>query len=206
MAFRFDTQHLPAQTREIINKRDENDKLLKANTKGTTATSHKVIFPTAIFMKLGHDGVQALNGVQTMQIYDKFCKQKGTAWFSTNSLATGMSEKQREKFINAIGNGYTVEMYFAVGKSSSGNNDIQYRAEIIDIRTDANGITSPEKLLTPQQWANDKNKIWIKIKDLQLFTNLTVHDFIVESSGKILANSIEHSQYHFGYIKNGENK
>lgn len=201
MAFRFDTQHLSPQTQAIIRKRDENDKLLKAESERKVESPKRIVFPTAIFMKLGHDGTSNYDGIQTMQIYENFCKQNGAVWFSTDSLTAGMSEKRRTQFINAINQNKVVKIYFAIGKSSRGSNEIEYNAEVIDIKTDSEVIPSPEKLLTPDEWKNDKNKIWIKIKSLHRFTRLTASDFVVESSGNMLANSIAHSQYHFGYIK-----
>ena len=159
------------------------------------------IYPTAIIMRLGHSSSNQYNGKDTLKIYCDFCNKNHSVWFSTNSLASGMSEKKRSEFIGEIKNGNSVEMYFAIGRNSGGNNDIQYKAEVLDIKTDGDGIPSPEKTLTPDEWKNDKNKIWIKIKHLSPFTKLTTKDFVVVSSKKVLADSIAHSQYHFGYIK-----
>lgn len=161
----------------------------------------KVIYPIAIFMRLGHSFSNKYNGIETMKIYSDFNNNNDFVWFSTDSLSSGMSEKKRTEFINEIKNGNIVEMYFAMGKNSGGNNDIHYRAEVVDIKTDADGIPSPEKLLTPDEWKHDINKIWIKIKSLNPFTKFTTKDFIVVSSGNILADSIANSQYNFGYIK-----
>jgi hypothetical protein len=201
MAFRFDTQHLKPQVRELINKRDQNDKKLRENKNVILEKEYRNIYPLAIFMKLGFESSSNLNGVQTMRIYEDFCKENGSTWFSTDSLSTGMSETKRVEFINAIKKDYIVEIYFAIGKSSGGNNDIKFKAEVIDVKTDGDKISAPEKILTPDEWKNDKNKIWIKVRCLKSITNPTTKDFIVASTGNILADSIAHSQYHFGYIK-----
>lgn len=128
-------------------------------------------------------------------------QKNSSTWFSTDSLATGMSKTKREEFINVINKDYVVEMYFAIGKNSGGNNEIKYKAEVIGIKTDGNKISCPEKALTTNEWKDDKNKIWIKIRGLKQIINLTKKDFIVASTGNMLADSIEHSQYHFVYIK-----
>lgn len=201
MAFRFDTQHLQPQVREIINKRDQNNKKPIINSNVNSKKVCDEIYPLAIFMKLGFDSSTKFNAVQTMQIYEDFCKIKGSTWFSTDSLSKGMSETRRAEFVNAINKKYIVEIYFAVGKNSGGDNDIKYKAEVMDIKTDGDKMPSPEKILTPDQWKSDRNKIWIKVKELKQITNPTSKDFIVASTGNILANSIAHSQYHFGYIK-----
>lgn len=112
-----------------------------------------------------------------------------------------MAETRRSKFISAIKKEYIVEIYFAVGKSGGGNNEIVYKAKVIDIRTDTDGINSPDKYLTPIEWRKDKNKIWIKIENIVPCKKLTTKDFIVAITGNVLSDSISNSQYHFGYIK-----
>ena len=92
-------------------------------------------------------------------------------------------------------------MYFVIGKGSNGSNDIQYKAEVLDIDTDANGLTSPNKTLTPKEYINENKKIWIKIQNLKEFTKLTTKDFVVDSTNNSLDISLQHSQHHFGYIK-----
>jgi hypothetical protein len=199
MAFRYDTRHLPPQVQQIISKRDDNDKL---STKSASKLSKqsKTVHPVHIFMKLGYDSTKKFDGLQTIKEYENFCNKFKSVWFSTNSLANGMSEKRRAEFVNAIKSGNVVEIYFAVGKSRGGHNEIEYQGEVMDIKTDAEGIGSPEKAVTPNDWKDNNNKIWIKIKNIDL-TNLKTKDFIVQSSKKILSKSIEKSQYHFGYIK-----
>lgn len=200
MAFRYDTRHLSPQVQQIISKRDDNDKLMKQNRNEPAEEKCVDIYPISIFMRLGRDTDSRLNGVKTLEEYEDFCKIHKAVWFSTDSLATGMSEKRRAEFVKTIKNGSIVEIYFAIGKSGKGNNDIYRVAEVVDIRTDAEGIASPDKSLTPDLWKNDKNKIWIKVMSIRT-TNLRTEDFIVQSSKNVLSKSIENSQYHFGYIK-----
>ncbi len=160
-------------------------------------------FPTAIFMRLGINPQVGLDGHNTMQKYVDFCNKNGFTWFSTDSLAKGMSQDKRKKFLKAIAEERTVHMYFVIGKVGNGFNEIAYKAEVVDIKSDPNGMTSPEPNFTPDIWRVIENKIWIKVKNLVVndHNGLSVSDFIVESSGKGLTDSIANSQYHFGYIK-----
>lgn len=159
------------------------------------------IYPIHIFMKLNHSSSNEYNGIDTIEIYKKFCNDNRAVWFSTNALSTGISDKRRAEFINAITNGKIVEIYFAIGKGSGGTNKIAYKAKIVDIITDPKGISSPEKYLTPKQWCEDKNKILLKLKDLESFDSLTTDDFIIANTGKSLTETINKSRYSFGYIK-----
>lgn len=202
MSFRFYTQNLRPQVRAIINERDENNRILRESSENSLKKeSNNAIYPLAIFMKLTFDSSSKYNGLQIMQKYEDFCKSNSSTWFSTDSLSRCMSKAKRAEFVNAINNKYIVEMYFVVGKSGGSNNDIKYKAEVLDIRTNANKMSSPDKTLTPNEWKNDKNKIWIKIKNIKKTTNLSSKDFIVASTKNVLANSIAHSEHHFGYIK-----
>jgi hypothetical protein len=204
MRFRYDTRHLPPQVQQIIRKKDENNKLLEKSSTSYIEKPEKAVetvYQTAIFMRLGHSPSNKYNGKETLKIYNDFCNKNHSVWFSTDSLATGMSEKRRAEFIGEIKNGNIVEIYFAIGKSSDGDNNIHFRAEVADIKTDGDGIPSPEKSLTPDEWKENRNKIWMKIKGLKPFKELTAKDFIVVSTKKVLADSISNSQFNFGYIK-----
>lgn len=136
-----------------------------------------------------------------MEIYKDFFEKNNEVWFSTDSLATGMAHKRRTEFLEAISNNKIVEMYFVIGKGSNGSNDIQYKAEVIDIETDSKGLTSPNDILTPKEYINEVKKIWIRICNLQEFTKFTVKDFVVDSTNNSLDISLQHSQHHFGYIR-----
>lgn len=106
-----------------------------------------------------------------------------------------------KEFMDAIKKGETVEMFFIIGKGCNGRNDIEYRAQVIDIESDAKGLSTPDVNLTPKEYINEKKKIWIKITNLQRFNELSVKDFIIASTKKDLKSAIESSQYHFGYIQ-----
>ena len=163
------------------------------------------IYSTAIMMKLGQDTDIKIDGNKTMKIYKEFCDKKGAVWFSTNSLHNGMGDKRRTEFIRAINNNETIEIFFIIGKGSNGTNDIEFRAEVLKIKTDRDGLYTPDKNLTPKEYINEKKKIWIKVKNLGEFTTLYIKDFIVESSKKGLDIALTTSQHHFGYIKRKDN-
>ena len=201
MGFRYDTRHLTPQVQQIINQRDENDKQVLKSESTPSKKENYSVYPIAIFVRLGFDNLSKLSGIQTLQVYEQFCSKDEIVWFSTDSLATGMADKKRAEFLKAINEEFVVEIYFAVGKTGGGTNEIVYKAEVVDVVSDAEGISSPDKTLTPNEWKDGKKKIWIKLKKLIPFSNLSTTDFMVASTGNILANSIGNSEYHFGYIK-----
>lgn len=201
MGFRFDTRHLPQQTQAIIAARDANDKRSKEERMSIHQESKKSIYVEAIFMKLGTDITGKYNGMDTLDIYQGTVRAKGYTWFSTNSLSKGMAEKKRIEFLKAVESKSIVHIYFAVGKKTDKLNDIVFMAEVKDIKTDAEGISSPEIDVTPEEWKGIKSKIWIKISKLEQVSDVTARDFVVVSSGKVLADVISKSQYQYGYIK-----
>lgn len=204
MVWRYDLGDKSPQQRIIIMKNDEEEKRRKeAQRNVTKAVVQKTpsVFPTAIFMKLTTDGTGGYNGVQTMRVYEQFTKEHKFAWFSTNALSTGIAKKQQGKFLKSVHDGYEVEMYFAVGKTSDGNNDIMFKANVLDIRSDSECINSPDVSLTPEVWRDYNCKIWIKIANIQSIKELKAADFVVESTGRNLREVIDKSQYLFGYIR-----
>lgn len=201
MGYRYDTRHLTPQVQQIINKRDENDKLIRDSRKGSPEEKTYPSYPLSIFVRLGYDNSLRLNGIQTLQVYEQFCSKNEEVWFSTDSLATGMADTKRAEFLKAIKEEFIVDIYFAVGKTGGGTNELGYKAKVLDIVSNAEGVSSPDKSLTPNEWKDDKKKIWIKLKKLIPFSNLSTTDFLVASTGNVLANSISRSEYHFGYIK-----
>lgn len=197
MAFNFATRHLSSQQQSIIRDRKENDERLK-NQSNTTKDN---VYEIAIMMKLGNDTEVKVDGNQTMEIYKNFCDKNGSVWFSTDSHTCGMGKQKRKEFIDAINKGKTVEMYFIIGKGCNGSNEIQYKAKVLSIESDKNGMSTPDANLTPNQYKQEVKKIWIKITNLQVFNKLSVNDFIIASTKKDLKSTLENSQYHFGYIK-----
>ena len=198
MAFNFSTRHLSSQQQNIIRIRKENDERLKHE--GNTIQDNKT-HKISIMMKLGSDIDIKVDGNQTMIIYKDFCDKNKSVWFSTDSHPSGMGKEKMKEFMDAIKKGETVEMFFIIGKGCNGRNDIEYRAQVIDIESDAKGLSTPDVNLTPKEYINEKKKIWIKITNLQRFNELSVKDFIIASTKKDLKSAIESSQYHFGYIQ-----
>lgn len=186
--------------REIIRQKEKSQSMDEKTHLEEKAVKQN-IYPTSIFMRLGHSSSNKYNGKETIKIYRSFCNQNHTVWFSTDSLAKGMAKAKVSEFIKAINNGLAVEIYFAIGKTSGGNNEIEYKAQVVGIESDPLGINSPEKEQTPIEWRENRNKIWLKLQHIRPCNNFTVDDFIVLSSGNLLSNAIENSQYQFGYIK-----
>lgn len=199
MAFRYDIKNLSTKQKIIINKRDKSEKLCKEDRKKKTRPSQE--YKSAIFMKLGQDATGRFTGMETLDIYERFACKNDCAWFSINSLATRMSKTKIIEYNRAIKRGETVFMYFAVGKNVEGINEIVYRDKVLEVLSDSAGIYSPDKKLTPDEWENLKNKIWIKIDDMKLINHLKASDFIVSSTRNNLKVVISKSQYHFGYIE-----
>lgn len=198
MGYRYDIRQLTPQQQAIINQRDLNNSL---HNKSVSSTKSKEIYPLKIFMKLGLDSTTQFNGTKILDTYKKFLDSKGSVWFSTDSLATGMAESKRADFINAINKEKVVEMYFAVSKTNDGANKIIAVAEVLDIKTDKDGIVTPDSLLTPKEWINDKNKIWIKLHSITYCNDIECQNFKIATTGSNLLDVISRSQYHFGYIE-----
>ena len=158
------------------------------------------VFNKSIFMKLGIDITGSYDGYQTMEIYKKFLGKSSMTWFSTNALSTGMSKMMQNEFINAINNGKKVYIYFVVGKSGGGSNEIEYSAEVLDVKSKNGGQESPDKEITPQEWRDITSTIWIKICDLQRNDTLHVDDFEFCDKGNPLK-SVLNTNCHFGYIR-----
>lgn len=200
MGFRFDMRDKTPQQQAIASQRDRQNKLLREQASNNNDSAHRKICKTAIFMRLGIDESSGYDGINTMENYKKFCSVNSSVWFSTDALYYGMAKGKVKYFRNAIRNNEVVYMYFAIGKKGNGNNNIAYRSEVLGLESHRDRIESPERTLTPDEWKNDRNKIWIKVENIIPYTELATKDFKVESSNYILADSIEHSEYHFGYI------
>lgn len=198
MAFNFATRHLSTQQQNIIRYRKENDERLKQDS---SIPKHSSTYVISIMMKLGNDLDVKVDGNETMKIYQDFCDENGSVWFSTNSHPKGIGKQKYKEFTDAINKGNTVEMFFIIGKGCNGTNNIEYRAEVLEIESDADGIYSPDVNLTPMEYKKENKKIWIKISNLQKVNELSVKDFVIASTKKDLKEAIEGSQYHFGYIK-----
>lgn len=198
MRYRYGIKHLSAQQQAIIRYKDLNESLHKESL---SSMQNKEIYPLKIFMKLGLDSTTQYNGRDTLKTYKQFLDLNGSVWFSTDSLATGMAEVKRAEFMNAINKGKIVEMYFAISKTNDGINKMIAVAEIQDIKTDKDGIVTPDRQLTPKEWIDDRNKIWIKLKSITYCKDINSHNFMIATTGKNLYDVISISQFHFGYIK-----
>lgn len=161
----------------------------------------EINYPLKLFLKLGKDSLNAYNGRQTIAAYKAFLEVHSSVWFCTSALATGMCKARQEEFLRAIKEGQTVEMYFGIGKVYDGVNKLYAKAKVIDIATGRNKLVSPEPLLTPEPWQLACHEIWIKLENLEeLVDGERVEDFKIASSGAMLKEVIEKSQFHFGYI------
>lgn len=202
MGFDFKTKNLQPNVKAIINNKKENENLLKQIDSNDT---RKPIYEIAIFIRLGNDLSTEDSGTITLERYENFCKENKHVWFSTDSLAYGMAKEKQKDFRKCILEGIIIEVYFVIGKKGGGDNQISYRGEVLDIRVDPDGMTSPDENLTPGIYINDKRKIWLKIEKLEKQNKYSTNDFIVASTKNILSDAIENSQYHFGYIRKIKN-
>lgn len=155
-----------------------------------------------IFMKLStsYDAKGNEYGAhETMHEYISDQAVRGYTWFSTQSLYYGMSESRVDFYNRAIARGQSVTILFCIGEKAGGNNDIAYKANVIEVKS----FKEPNSLDTedfPSVWHGEKARIWLKIKDLQPEEQLTAKLFKVTSTGADLQQVINNSQYHFGYI------
>lgn len=201
MGYRYDLAHLSSQARHTVMGKEQNSNLLVDRQEYVQKKENNKVYNIALFSKLGLDATGEYNGQESLKIYQDFCDEHKAVWFSTNALAKGIGRNRKQEFLKAISERSSVEIYFAVGKGSDGKNDIVYKGEVLDIRSDKEGIISPDLELTPKVWNNLENKIWIKLKNVKPCNDATACDFTVASTGNKLANVITKSRYHFGYIK-----
>lgn len=155
-----------------------------------------------IFMKLAYstdnDG-NKYNGYETMQAYIADQSKRGYTWFSTQALYYGMSPKRVDEYNKKIKLGKKVTILFGIGRNAGGENDIAYKANVLEIKSFVNP-TSLDTDNYPEIWHGEKARIWIKINNLQQETTLTAKMFKVTSSGVDLHQVISNSQYQFGYV------
>jgi hypothetical protein len=155
-----------------------------------------------IFIKLSfsydnHDN--EYDGHETMQAYISDEAIRGYTWFSTQALYYGMSQKRVDEYNKAIKSGKKVTLIFAIGEKAGGENDIAYKADVMEIIS----FKQPETLPSndyPSLWHGESARIWIKLKNIQEENTLTARLFEVTSTGADLQQVINKSQYHFGYV------
>ncbi|MBE5991338.1 MAG: hypothetical protein E7247_02945 [Paenibacillaceae bacterium] len=200
MTIRWDMRGKTPQQQAIVAAKDKNSTIMRKNSNYTTVSS-VLIHPISIFMKLGWDSKGNFDGFQTLEEYMRCVEDQGSTWFSTNVLASGMSKKQLEKFKKAIGNKERIYIYFVIGKSGGGINEIEFRAEVIDMASAKGGIKTPSEIETPKLWINDICTIWIKLIRLRRYNAKKADDFKFVSNGRPLSGSLK-SNCCFGYITN----
>lgn len=155
-----------------------------------------------IFMKLAisqDNQGNEYNGHETMQLYMADQVTRGHTWFSTQALYYGMSPKRVKDYNKAIQLGKKVTILFAIGRSAGGNNDIAYKADVLEIQS----YTVPEELPVneyPKVWHGAHARIWMKLENIVPEDTLTATLFQITSTGMDLQEVINNSQYHFGYI------
>jgi len=111
-----------------------------------TREAPPVVYPAGIFMRLGRIVTvtgAAVDGDETMDIYMQEIKRSGSAWFATDSLRRGMAQERVAEFTAAVQRKQTVRVYFMVGASSGGSNEIEYVADLLDLKSSSDRIPSP---------------------------------------------------------------
>lgn len=106
----------------------------------------------------------------------------GYTWYSTSALPFGMNEKSLRKYLNLIRTG-TVYAYFVINDDKS-NNEIAYRAKIEDIVTSREKIPAPcAENEYPVECRGEQQRLWIKLSELEPYTERSADNFVVESKG-----------------------
>lgn len=202
MSYRYDTRHFSPQAQAVIRNRDESDRLLREDSQSKSVSDEIPVYPVSLFMRLGREPISKYDGKETIKTYEDLLKQKNAVYFSTDSLANGMSRARVSEFLNAISKGYRVEIIFVIGHAGGGdNNKIERIADVLDVQSCGGGMSSPDISLTPTEWQNARKNIWIKIRNLRP-SELTTDDYIIDSKpDHILTGSIINSEYHFGYVR-----
>lgn len=198
MAFRWDMRNKTPQQQAIVSVRDRAT-VVERNNEKCSSRERTVKYSVAMFMKLGLDATGEFDGFGSIEKYIKCIEEHGATWFSTNALTTGISKKKQEEFLTAIHAGKRVEIYFVIGKSGGGSNKIEFRADVIDLKSNREGLTTPDDRITPEQWCTLVNTIWIKIKNLQVCKDKKVEAFKFASNGNQLIGALQ-SNCCFGYI------
>lgn len=186
-------KHLDGRVRAIIANKERASSDSSISTGGLR-------YGTDIFLKFGNSDTNIHNAVKTIEIYKQFTKVNDEVWISTDSLSNGMSKKRIDDFNNAIASGKRVDLYMIAGKTSGGNNEISQKSRIIEIQGDKKRMITPDPNLTPPDWVIGPKLIWIKVAKIRKSYKKT-NQFIVQSSQKLLSESISKSQYNFGYIE-----
>jgi len=155
-----------------------------------------------IFMRLGFtkdNQEKEYGGHETMATYIADQKQRGFTWFSTEAHYYGMAKEKVNFYNKAIKLGKKVTMLFAIGKAAGGQNDIAYKANVLEV-VSFKEPTTIEGSDYPEVWHGEKARVWVKIENLQPESTLTAKMFHFPSTGADLQQVINNSQCHFGYV------
>ena len=142
-----------------------------------------------------------ITNMMNMKLYTYISDEaiRGYTWFSTQALYYGMSQKRVDEYNKAIKSGKKVTLIFAIGEKAGGENDIAYKADVMEIISFKQPETLPSNEY-PSLWHGESARIWIKLKNIQEENTLTARLFEVTSTGADLQQVINKSQYHFGYV------
>lgn len=157
-----------------------------------------------IFIKLSFSS--SINGEElspddTVQAYINNIQENGLGytWFSTQSLFFGMAKEKVKYYNNLIRQGENVRMLFAL---SGASNEIAYSATVKEIVSSKEAIACPgEVKAVPVEFGKEEcAKIWIKITDLKVESEIKASMLRIRSTDVNLKQVITNSQYHFGYV------
>lgn len=144
---------------------------------------------------------QKMNGHEVIKAYQKniTANRRGYTWFSTDCLSSGMAKEKANDYNRRIAEGEKILILFAVADEQ---NDICYKAEVLEIKTSKQRIYCPDDVsCVPVEFgAEEHAKIWIKIANINEEHKLKADMFRIISTGVNLKDVISNSQFHFGYV------
>lgn len=154
-----------------------------------------------IFMKLGMTEANGkpIDGEETLALYCADEATRGYTWFSTQSLFFGMSDTKVIQYNERIKSGKQVRILFAINNKNF-DNEIAFSASVEEISSAKAPVPCPDGLNYPSAFHGELARIWVKISELKLETNITADMLKITSTGRSLKQTICDSQYHFGYV------
>lgn len=158
-----------------------------------------------LFIKLSFSYARnktVFDGHETVQNFLKDANVRGHTWFTTLSKKVGMERSKVDKINQAVKNGTKVILLIAISKAAGGNGDIQYQAEIEEVRSFATPTLIKECKEQPQVYdLKAPATIWIKLKNIKQQSGLTASSFQVTSTGRDLKLRMNKGQYRLGYVE-----
>ncbi len=121
-------------------------------------------------------------------------RESGYAWFS---MPYHMSESKAKELNAKIRNGQRVRILFGLNDETV-DNDIGYSADALELHAFQELTPCPEKAGGLE--ANETNRTWVKMRNLQKETSIRASMLKITSTGRDLKETICNSQYHFGYV------